>query len=569
MTSLEDAVLSRPAPAPDAGPLDETLYDLVEARFRRLLRTHPPLGILYGIHTEDHRLTDGSRDAVLQEIGEEHAHLAAIEALDDAGLSPTARFERDLEVHGLRRVLFDLEETRTWERRSTALDAFGDTLFLAFARDFAPLDGRLDAMASRFEALPEHLAQHRTRARGPQTRLWQRIEIEAAADLPGFIDEIVSAGPSAGLAAPDQRRLAEAAAIAKTAIASYSEWLETTLADGTDAWAIGRDAYEELVRLREFDGLDVDAILEIGLEQLARNKEARLATAREIDPTADERVVVARVKEDHPPTFDAALDGYRDAMFRARRHLIERDLVTVPDDERLEVVPTPVYLRKLVPFAAYFDPPKFDPRPSGLYIVTPSVHGEAGAMREHNWSAISNTSIHEAYPGHHLQLAVGTRHPSLTRLLVEGPEFTEGWGMYSEQMMREEGFDDGPSFRVSLYTDAIWRACRIILDVRMHRGEIDVDDAIAFLIEQTGFEPANAEAEVHRYTYTPTYQLSYLLGKVMLLGLREDERRRRGDGFRLKDFHDSLLRAGSIPVTFHRRLLEDAADGRTIASGVA
>ena len=94
-------------------------------------------------------------------------------------------------------------------------------------------------------------------------------------------------------------------------------------------------------------------------------------------------------------------------------------------------------------------------------------------MREHNFSSISNTSIHEAYPGHHLQLAVANRHPSLTRLATDAPEFVEGWGMYSEQMMREQGFDDAPNFRLAMYTDAIWRACRIILDVRMHRGEIE------------------------------------------------------------------------------------------------
>ena len=124
-------------------------------------------------------------------------------------------------------------------------------------------------------------------------------------------------------------------------------------------------------------------------------------------------------------------------------------------------------------------------------------------MREHNYSSISNTSIHEAYPGHHLQLAVANRHPSLTRLLADAPEFVEGWGMYSEQLMREQGFDDAPNFRLALYTDAIWRACRIILDVRMHRGELSVDEATDFLVAQTSFEGANARAEVNRYTYTP------------------------------------------------------------------
>ena len=97
--------------------------------------------------------------------------------------------------------------------------------------------------------------------------------------------------------------------------------------------------------------------------------------------------------------------------------------------------------------------------------------------------------------------------------------------MYSELMMREQGFDDGPAFRVIMHTDAIWRACRIILDVRMHRGELTVDEATDFLVEQTSFERANARAEVQWYTYRPTYPLSYLLGRTLLLGLRADEQR--------------------------------------------
>jgi len=91
--------------------------------------------------------------------------------------------------------------------------------------------------------------------------------------------------------------------------------------------------------------------------------------------------------------------------------------------------------------------------------------------------------------------------------------------------------------------------------VRMHRGEVDVPEAVRFMVEHTRFEEANARAEVHRYTYTPTYQFSYLLGKVMLLQLREDERRRLGDAFSLRRFHDALLEAGSLPISFHRRLL--------------
>ena len=549
------ATLTRPEPAAVPGPLDDAFYDLVERRFRRIVHDNPIVATYLGIHSEDERLGDGTRDMVLSELAAERAHVAAIEALAPEGLSAEAAFERDLELHNVRRSIFDTDVIRTWERRSTALDSVGDGLFLLFARDHAPLAERLAAIAARLEALPGYLAEHRTRAVVPQVRLWQRLEIETAADLPSFLDEIAQAGSSV-LAGGELRRLEQAAGAATSAIGDYAAWLRGTLDRGTDDWALGRERHDALIAHRAFDGLDGDGILEIGRQQLSESRAHRAAAAREIDASVDEATVIHRLKSDHPATFGEALTAYREVMVRARRHLVERDLVTVPDDERIEVVPTPDYLCNVIPFAAYFEAPKFDPRSGGIYIVTPSVGNDPNAMREHNYSSISNTSIHEAYPGHHLQLSVASRHPSLTRILVDAPEFVEGWGMYSEQMMREEGFDDAPNFRLNMYTDAIWRACRIILDIRMHRGEVGIDEAIGFLVEQTSFEEANARAEVHRYTYTPTYPLSYLLGKVLLLQLRDEERRRRGDGFSLKAFHDALLQAGSLPISFHRRLLD-------------
>ena len=564
-TQLSNVALSRPAPAADKGALDDRFYDLVEKRFRRLLRDNPVLATYAGIHTEDHRLGDGGRDAVLQEIADERAHLAAIEALDVSALSSEVRFERELEIHNVRRQIFDQDVRRVWELRSTAMDMVGDALFLLFVRDFAPLPERLESIAARLEAVPTYLTESRSRASRPQVRLWQRLEIDSAEQLPGLFDEILAAARSA-MSGAALERLEEAASTAKAAISGYADWLRASLDRGTDEWALGPERYDQLVALRAFDGLDADAILDIGWEQLARNKEARAAAAREIDPSASEAEVIDRLKADHPKTFAEALDGYRDAMMRARQHLIDHDIVTIPPGERISVVETPDYLRNVIPFAAYFDPPKFDNNPSGIYIVTPSVGDAAGAMREHNFSSISNTSVHEAYPGHHLQLTWASRHPSLTRLATDAPEFVEGWGMYSEQMMREQGFDDAANFRLNVHTDAIWRACRIVLDIRMHRGEIGVDEATAWMVEQTNFEVANARAEVNRYTYTPTYQLSYLLGKVLILQLREDQQRRLGDAFSLKAFHDTLMQNASLPISFHRRLL-DAAQGTDARGG--
>lgn len=551
-------------------PLDARFWALVEEHFEYLIRTMPVFATFMGIHSEDHRLGDASREAVEDRIAHERRYLADVTALAADGLSEQVRFERELALHTGRLQLFALEEERTWERRSSAMEEIGDAVFAILARDFAPLSERLEAIAARLEAVPVALQQHRSRLGPHPVRLWNEIDLGSAAELPTLFDEVVAAGrsvwPEHG---PAQRRLESVAERAKSAVDAYAGWLRGRLADATDDWPLGRERYERLVELRALDGVTSDEILAIGEEQLELNRRGRREAAREVDPSVSEAEVIARIRADHPPTFDAALDAYRDAMFRARRHIVERGLATLPPGERLTVQATPEYLRKAaVPFAAYFEPPRFDPQAEGIYVVTPSVDGPV-SLEEHYRASISNTSVHEAYPGHHLQLSAANTHPSLVRALVDAPEFVEGWGMYSEQMMREQGFDAGPEFMVALYTDAIWRSCRIVLDVRMHRGELSIDEATDFLAAQTGFARAQAQAEVFRYTYTPTYQLSYLLGKVLLLRLRDEERRRLGDAFSLRRFHDQLLYSGGIPISYHRRLLRGEGGGPTLPPGDA
>ena len=481
-------------------------------------------------------------------------------------------FVRALALFATRRQIFDDDVHRVWERRVNAADEIGDGVFLVFARGTRPLAERVVDIASRLEQAARHIEQQKTRlgSKGP-IRLWNEMELDAATSLPSLFDEvIVAARKELGADHADVARLEKAAAGAREALLAYAEWVRELLTGATDDWALGRDEYDRLISLRTFDGLDSDQILAIGEEQLAYNREQRRKLALEIDPSATEQDVVDRVKSDHPADFATALETYRAAMAESRAFILENDIATLPDGESLSVIETPEYLRNVMPFAAYFSPPKFaahDEGRHGIYIVTPSVDGDPRAMREHNFASIYNTSIHEAYPGHHQQLAAAIGHPSLVRLLIDAPEFVEGWAMYCEQMMREEGFDTQPEHLLMMYTDAIWRACRIILDIRLHRGELTVEEATDFLVEQTGFERPQAVAEVNRYTYTPSYQLSYLLGKVLLLRLRDDERRRLGDAFSLKGFHDALLSEGSLPISFHRRLLNGALNGALNGSG--
>ncbi|MEP7158845.1 MAG: DUF885 domain-containing protein [Chloroflexota bacterium] len=540
-------------------PGDAQLDKVINERFDALVERFPVFGTYLGLHEHDGELSDGSREALLAETDATRRYLTALEQIDAAGLSSYFATEHDLALFGARRSLFDDEVHRVWERRVSASDEIGDGIFLLFARANLPLAERLTAIASRLEAAPRHIEQQKTRlGQRPPVRLWNELELDAVGALPTLFDEVAAAARTEfGDDHAETRRMEKAGVEAKAAFDDYSTWLRDQLKDATDEFAIGAADYDTMVGLRAFDGLSADDILEIGEQQLAELKASRESIAREIDPTASVEEVVDRVKSDHPADFATALQGFRDAMNEARQFIVDHDLVTIPAGETLSVIETPQYLRGVIPFAAYFTPGKFEtagPR-QGIYVVTPSIDGDPRAMREHNHASIYNTSIHEAYPGHHLQLVAANEHPSRARLLFDAAEFVEGWAMYCELMMREQGFDTAPSHRLMMHTDAIWRACRIILDIKLQRGHIGVAEAVDFLVEQTGFERPQATSEVNWYTYRPTYPLSYLLGRVLLLRLRADEQRRLGAAFSLRGFHDALMREGSLPISFHRRLL--------------
>lgn len=533
--------------------LDARFDRIVERWFRQRLRLQPELATFLGIHDYDHLLSSASHDAVEEEVQLLRDAIVEMERLPAGDLSAERSLDRDLVLHESRLRLFQLTERKAWAARSDAAETLGEALFLLFARDFAPLPERLESIASRMEAAPAMFADARRRVTDP-VRLWAEFELEGDAALPAFLDTILAAARSERAPATLVERLARAANGVRDALDTHDRWLrDDVIPHAEGEWHAGPERFEELVRLRELEASG-DEILAIGEEMLAESHAERDAICAEIDPTLSPAEVGDAVKDDHPATFPEALEEYRSAMDRARRFVVDHNLATMPDQDTLIVTETPSFLRHMIPFAAYYEPAKFDAVPVGTYIVTPPATPEM--MREHNYSSISNTSVHEAYPGHHLQLAAASSNPSLVRLLSTAPEFAEGWAFYTERMMKKHGFDNTPRHRYAQLTDVIWRATRIILDVQLHRGQIGFEEAVDRLVAETGFERPAALAEVKRYTSTPTYQLSYLYGRHMIERLKHDVERRMGPAFSLKFFHDTLIYGGTMPVSHARRLFE-------------
>ncbi len=535
-------------PASDA---DARFDRTIDRWFRDQLELRPEVATHLGIHDHDGDLSSGGRDAVDAEVDFYRRTIRELSGIDPGELTPERALDRDLAIHQARLGLYWETEYRPWAGSSRAAGHVGESLFPLFTRDFAPLPERLGSIASRLEATPRFLTETRERVTDP-VRIWTEIDIESTRMMPGFLDVILAAARSEAGDDGLIERLTGAAEKAKAALADHETWLRDDVLPRADAdWKAGPERFEEMVGLRELEA-EGDEILAVGEELLVSEKAARDAVCADIDPTLSIEEVADLVKNDHAATFAEALNEYRDSMDRARAFVVEQGLATPPQEDHLNVIETPSFIRHLIPFAAYYDPAKFDATPVGTYIVTPP--SEPSMMREHNRSSISNTSVHEAYPGHHLQLSAAITNPSLVRLFSGAPEFAEGWAFYCERMMKEAGFDDTPKGWYIVHTDAIWRATRIILDVSLHRGVIGFDEAVDRLVAETGFERPAALAEVKRYTSTPTYQLSYLFGRHMIEQLKADIAAREGSAFELRRFHDTLIYGGTMPVSYARRL---------------
>jgi uncharacterized protein (DUF885 family) len=511
-----------------------TKPEAVERFFERLMELRPVEATCHGLHQHDHRLAEGS----LTGARELEALLRAFEA-ELAGCGDG--LDLDLARYYAALTRFQLEEMRLWARMPEAPDQIGTGIFLLFARDFAPLEVRLEAIASRLEAVPAYLAASREQLTDP-VKLWCEMAAVSARELPSLYSTVLAAAGESLLGA----RLEQAAAAASAATEDFARWLETEVVPrAADDWALGEERFGRLVELRELpDG--PDAILALGHNYLAEVKAERQELLASCWPTCSLEQVNALVRAQRPETFDAALGEYREVIARSRDFVRKRGLATLPSGEHLRVEATPGFLRPVIPFAAYEPPARFDRRQLGIYIVTP----QGDDLGEHNSAAIRNTSVHEGYPGHHLQIACANQHPSVGRLLSAdcAHELVEGWAHYCEQLMYEQGFTTSPEVRFVQLNDLVWRSCRIVIDVELSSGRMAFDDAVDLLVAEAAMARPAAEAEVRRYTFTPGYQLSYLYGKHLLLQLRQRQQRREGNGFDLRHFHDTLLYAGALPA---------------------
>jgi uncharacterized protein (DUF885 family) len=506
----------------------------------------PAAATAAGQTREDRRL--GSFDEASM-----RAHLAAFRSLagavEDAEVEDLQdEIDRTAFLDEIRMIIFRYEKERPHVHNP---GYWLHHLFRAFnalmVRASTGTTERAESICERLRATPAFLDAARSTLKDPP-----RIFLDTAISMAGGGRSLlVAASELAGEEAPDlAAEVDSVCAEAESALERFSRALGSELRVHPDdqSFAIGEEQFNR--RLHHEHALRATApeLYRYGLSLVEEVTGEVEALARAIDPSVPWRTVVARLRE-HFPLGDDPVGAMRDAMERAQAFVAERGLVAMPEGP-LEVVPTPPFLEPLVPFAAYEPPAVFSEDRTGRFYVT--TRAGKGESHDPCLLEIGTTALHEGYPGHHLQLLTAQSSPSLVRRLTSTPLMVEGWALYCEELMAEEGYFDGPSERLFQRLHLLWRALRIVIDIGLHTRGLTPEQATDQMVDRLGMDRGKASLEVSRYCAWPTYQLSYAIGRRELLRLREDVRARDGADFTLRRFHDELLTYGGLPVSLVR-----------------
>jgi len=542
---------------------DETVfYQRAEQWLHRLMELNPVAATQLGDHRWDDRLADSSAEALDSQHREMLAALAEFRAMPADRFRLAAQIDHRLIVAIVESFIRQHEKMRgPWRNPAAYLDEGLNGVMLLLLKEFAPLPDRLRSVLSRVQQVPRVLREGQQNIIPTEVpRVWAEVALEEAQQAPGLFLGLLPA--VAAQAAPDlQADLVEAGQAASGAIQEYISFLQDqVLPQAAGNFAAGRELFDEMLHQEQMVDYDADELLATGWEQFHQTRAQMEAVAREIDPGRSVRDILEEARADHPPA-EGLLDAYRQAMADIRQYVMDREIATIPPDESLRIIETPPYMRPLLPYAAYMPPGILEERQEGIFLVTPvdpasPPEEQEQKLRGHSRSKLPITALHEAYPGHHLQLVYANRTETIPRRMGSflATLFIEGWAFYCEELLEQMGYIAEPVQRLGRLSDQLWRAARIILDVSLHTRGMTVDQAVDFLVRECQLEPINALAEVRRYTQSPTQPQSYLMGKLAILKLIADYRRAHPDAS-LRQVHDAILSCGSLPPRLMRQQL--------------
>ncbi|MEQ1575229.1 MAG: DUF885 domain-containing protein [Vicinamibacterales bacterium] len=538
----------------------EPFPHFVDAYLAYLHEQHPSNASLDGVHLHDDLLEDLSRPAVDAHVRALSGFGRRLHQIDPQQLPAGERVDHGILSADVEARMYEFEQVRTWERSPQMYaDIIGTGLAAQALFAYAPEAERARRVVSKLRQVPRLVQAARDNIR-ECPGIFVKIGLETWRGSLKFIEADL---PRAFSALDDLHvlgDLADASTEAATAMKRFIDYLETDMAPRAKAsFRLGRDKFEQKLKLDEGLSLGVDKLLTIAMRELQDVQEEFRSVAGRVNG-GDPMAVWREAKEQHPAPGDLVKVA-QSQIAELLEFLQRQSVVTVPVGEPVVVAPSPEFYRWAS--ASMWTPGPFETKPSHAYYYLTDVDRSwpeekcTEHMRDFNLPSLWNVSIHEVYPGHFLHYQHLRRVESKVRksTFFAPASFVEGWAHYCEHMMIEAGFRRGDvTLKLGQLAEALVRLARFVVGIRLHCEDLSVEQGMRFFRDEAFLEEATARREAERGTFDPTY-LVYSAGKLMMLKLRHDYKEQQDGKFSLRTFHDTLLAQGSAPFWAHRQLL--------------
>jgi len=565
------AALALSIPNTFATSQDDAFQRVAHDYIEQYLQANPEDATELGDHRFDGELTDYSAEARAKDLGTQKEFRDKLNAIDGSHLTGANSIDFRILKENIDYEIFRAEELKEPEWNPLVyMQSLANSLYLLVARDFAPAEKRIPSLRQRLERIPRVIAQAKANLQHPP-----RVHTETAIEQTQGAINLVHEGLAPLLDAAPQKKKELAPLQEKTAAAlgDYQKWLQNDLLPRSDGnFRLGVEKYRKKLHFALASDLSMEEIMKRAQADLKQTQTAIYETAlplyKKYFPKADSATpldkhkvtaaVLDKLAEQHPD--DATVVGYaKEVVTEATNFVRSHNLVTIPDTP-LDVIAMPEFKRGVA--IAYCDSPgPLDKTGKTFFAVAPtpkdwSKERKQSFFREYNNYQIRDLTVHEAMPGHYLQLAHANefRAPTLVRAIFRSGPFIEGWAVYTEQMMAEQGYG-GPEVKMQQLKMRLRAIANAILDQSIHAGNMSEKEALDLMMKDTFQQEGEAVAKWKRARLTSAQLSTYFVGGTEHLDLRAAAQKKLGDQFNLKKYNDQVISYGSPPVKYVRELM--------------
>lgn len=553
--------------------MDQVFLRLTQSYIDEFPSMSPIGATTLGDHRFDQQLDDISPAARQYQRDFCQRYLGELKKIDRSQLSRDNQVDYQQLVHSLRSDLWSLETLQEWAWNPILYTQLtGGAVYGLMAREFAPIEQRLNSVTARLEQYPRFFQQIRETLEPDRVPpVHAETAIKQNRGVLSTIESMVRPQMQK-LSEVDRSRLQKAIAGIESEVEKHQKWLETELLPKARGDAhIGKKLFEEKLALTLGAGLSRTEIRERAEFELRRVRAEMYQIARQIQreaslpespaPEQQQQVIATALEKAYAdvPSRDGVVPAARNSLKITTDFVRSHDLVSIPADP-LEIIEMPEFQRGVS--VAYCDSPgPLEVGQKTFYAVAPlpsdwSETQCASFLREYNIRSIHNLTVHEAMPGHFLQLAFANRSSARLRSLLSSGVFVEGWAVYTEQMLSEEGFlDRDPLMRLVTLKWYLRVIANAILDQAVHVDGIRREEAMKLMMHDTFQEEREAAGKWIRAQVTSAQLSTYFVGYQEHRDLRNAAQTAWGEKFTLKRYHDGVVSFGSPPVRFVKALL--------------